>query len=63
MTDLGGIERQLARIENKLDKITDDHERRIRSLERSIYVAGGIALTGSATGVVSLLNLLFGGAA
>lgn len=55
------IERQLARIEHKLDKVADDHEGRIRKLERSFYTAAGIAMVSGATGVVSLLNIIFGG--
>lgn len=61
MPDLASIERQLQRIERKLDKAIDDHEGRIRKLERSLYVSGGIAMAGGATGVVSVLNIIFGG--
>jgi hypothetical protein len=63
VTDMTSIERQLERIERKLDKVTDDHEKRIRALERSLWVAGGIALAGTGTGVVSVLNIMFGGGA
>lgn len=55
------IQAQLARIEAKLDKITDDHEMRIRKLERVVYTAFGLAVAGAGAGGTSLLNTLLGG--
>lgn len=63
VSDMGSIERQLERIERKLDKVTDDHEKRIRALERSLWLAGGIALVGGGGGAVSVLSVIFGGGA
>lgn len=61
MTDMTSIERQLERIELKLDKAIDDHERRLRALERWVYIASGLALTGTGTGIASLFSILSGG--
>lgn len=45
--------RWLRRVERKLDAVTNDHEQRIRKLERMLWVAAGMAAAGG--GVLSRL--------
>ena len=52
------LSRSLVRIESKLDRATDDHELRIRRLERYMYTAVGLALAGAASGVTGLLTVI-----
>lgn len=61
MSEYVSLERWLQRIEAKLDKVADDHEERIRKLETRLSTAGGIAAAGGVTGVLSVLNIIFGG--
>lgn len=50
------LARSLVRIELKLDKITGDHEDRLRRIERFTYVAMGLGTTGAVSGIVSALT-------
>lgn len=56
----GELARALIRIESKLDKVSDDHENRLRRIERISYIALGLAVTGASTGFSSLVSV-FGG--
>lgn len=50
--------RSLVRIEGKLDTVTSDHERRIRTLERWMYVNVGLAVAGATSGLGGLLAVI-----
>jgi hypothetical protein len=52
--------RSLTRIEGKLDKVTEDHEGRLRRVERTLYVTLGLAGAGVTSGVGSFIAALFG---
>ena len=56
----GELARSLTRIESKLDKVSDDHETRLRPIERISYIALGLAVAGASTGFSSLISV-FGG--
>lgn len=49
------LARSLLRIETKLDRVTDDHEQRLRRLERLVWIAVG---TSMGSGFLSLLDLI-----
>lgn len=55
------LSRSLVRIEVKLDSVTGDHERRLRSVERWMYMAMGLAGAGAVSGVGSLIAYAAGG--
>lgn len=50
--------RSLVRIESKLDKVSEDHEQRIRRTERFLYVALGMAGAGTTSGMSALIAAL-----
>ena len=52
------IGRTVVRLELKLDRMTDDHERRLRFLERAVWVAAGLGGAGSASGIGALLQVM-----
>lgn len=54
--------RSLVRIEAKLDTVNIDHERRIRTLERWMYVNLGLAVAGATTGIGGLLAVILNAA-
>jgi len=54
------LSRSLVRIESKLDRETDDHELRIRRVERYVYVALGLATAGAASGIGTLISAIGG---
>lgn len=56
------LARLLVRIESKLDKVAEDHETRIRRIERFAYVSLGLAGAGATSGVGALLAAIGGGA-
>ena len=60
MTDdevtIGEVVRRLGNIESKMDKILDDHESRLRRVERGTYVALGVAVAAGMTGAGSILS-------
>lgn len=45
------LARSLARIEQKLDGVTSDHEQRLRRVERWMWTALGLSGAGAATGI------------
>lgn len=53
----GELGRWLTRVETKIDHAVSDHESRIRRIERSMYVAIGLATAGVASGLSSLLAI------
>lgn len=56
----GELSRWLERVEGKLDKQLDDHETRLRKVEKFMYVATGLsAALGS--GIGSFVGKTFGG--
>ncbi|HEX6969407.1 MAG TPA: hypothetical protein VF174_11450 [Micromonosporaceae bacterium] len=55
------LSRWLTRVEAKLDKALEDHERRLRRLERLSYVGMGVAAAGGLSGVSALLSAAGGG--
>jgi hypothetical protein len=59
--DLNAVEILLARLETKLDLVlarSDDHESRIRILERKVWQAAGVATVLSGSAAASLSQLL-----
>lgn len=54
------VVRWLERIESKLDKITGDHEDRLRRLERAVWVTAGISGAGIASGIGALSQAVLG---
>jgi hypothetical protein len=52
----GELSRILGRIEKKLDEVTNDHERRLRAVERWMWTAMGLSAAGAGTGIWSLLG-------
>lgn len=55
------LSRSLVRIEAKLDRATDDHEMRLRRIERYVYVSLGLAGAGAASGLGALMSAALGG--
>ena len=55
------LNRWLHRVERKLDKVTDDHEQRIRRMERAMYVAIGLGTAGATSGIAAIASALSGG--
>jgi len=55
------LARALVRIESKLDKMSEDHEARIRRLEKFVYVGLGLGSAGATSGLASLAALIGGG--
>lgn len=53
---VGELTRCLSRIEAKLDKALEDYEQRLRKVERALYVAAGLSLTGIGTGLTAVLG-------
>jgi endonuclease V-like protein UPF0215 family len=47
----------LERIEEKLDKAVDDHEQRIRILERWKYALPASVITGLVSGIIVISNI------
>lgn len=54
------LRRSLARIESKLDRVTDDHEVRLRKVERWVWTSVGLAAAGATSGVGALFSALGG---
>jgi hypothetical protein len=54
------LSRSLVRIEQKLDTVTGDHERRLRTVERWMYVAMGLGGAGAASGVATMFAAIGG---
>lgn len=54
------LSRSLERIEVKLDKVADDHERRLRVVERTLYITLGLATAGATSGVGTFVASLIG---
>lgn len=55
------LSRSLARIELKLDGVAQDHEKRIRNVERMLYITLGLASAGATSGVGSFIAAMSGG--
>ncbi len=54
------LSRALTRIEAKLDKATEDHELRLRRVERVQYIALGLAGAGTTSGLGALIAAIGG---
>jgi hypothetical protein len=52
----------LRRVEDKLDRAITDHENRLRTVERVMWAALGIAMVGGVSGIGSFLASLLRGA-
>ncbi len=50
------LARLMVRMESKLDKVWDDHEQRLRRLERAIWIMSGTAAAGATSGVGALIT-------
>lgn len=55
------LSRSLERIESKLDKVADDHEKRLRAVERTLYITLGLASAGVTSGVGTFIASMIGG--
>ena len=55
---LGEVGRAVIRIERKLDGLADDHETRLRAVERSLWAAAGLGGAGLASGLGALIQSL-----
>lgn len=55
----GEVRRRLDRIEFKLDKALDDHELRLRKVERWMYTGAGLAALGTVAGIGSMSGVGF----
>lgn len=53
---MGEVARTMQRIETKLDAVTSDHEKRLRSLERWMYLLPPTVLSSLAAVVVTLMS-------
>lgn len=53
---LGEVGRSVIRIERKLDELANDHERRLRTVERAIWISAGLGGAGTATGLSALIQ-------
>jgi hypothetical protein len=58
---LGEVARTTMRIERKLDGLSDDHERRLRALERWMWGAIALGGAGSAAAINQLVHAVAGG--
>lgn len=63
MTDEGGltlseIGRTVMRLESKLDRSLDDHEKRLRYLERAVWVATGLGGAALASAIGTLVQVV-----
>jgi hypothetical protein len=54
------LSRSLTRIELKLDKVSEDHEKRIRNVERMLYITLGLASAGATSGIGSFIAAMVG---
>jgi hypothetical protein len=50
------LARSLARIEMKLDRTADDHEMRLRRVERWVWIATGLSMAGMISGVLAQIQ-------
>lgn len=55
---LAELARGQMRIEHKLDRVTEDHERRLRQLERAVWIATGTGAAGFTSGLAALLGVI-----
>lgn len=55
------LSRSLARIELKLDGVAQDHEKRIRNVERMLYITLGLASAGATSGVGAFISAMASG--
>ena len=55
-TTIGEVIRAISRIEKKLDRITSDHEDRLRRLEKAVWIMTGVSATGVSTGIAALIQ-------
>ena len=53
MAEMG---RTMVRIEGKLDKVTADHEDRLRRLEKAVWIATGTGAAGLASSLAAILT-------
>lgn len=54
------LSRSLIRIEQKIDKVSEDHEQRLRRAERFLYVALGLAGASTASSLSALIASIGG---
>jgi hypothetical protein len=55
------LSRSLARIESKLDGVAQDHEKRLRNVERMLYITLGLASAGATSGIGAFVSAMAGG--
>lgn len=55
---MGEMGRTVARIEHKLDQMVEDHEKRIRTIEKWMWGLAGLGGAGAASGVGALIQAL-----
>ena len=55
------LARSLSRIEVKIDKVSDDHESRLRKVEKAVYMSLGLAGAGVASGIGTFITSILSG--
>lgn len=50
------LSRWLVRVEQKIDRLTGDHEERLRRLERAVWIMTGVGAAGVTSGVGALIQ-------
>lgn len=54
------LARSIARIEGKIDRALDDHEKRLRTVERWMWTVLGLSAAGAASGFTALIKSIGG---
>jgi hypothetical protein len=53
---MGEITRTLARMDNRMERVIDDHEHRLRRIEKWMYLLPPTVITAGAAVILAVLN-------